>query len=39
VTSTAPTTAVIGDLYVDAAGILYICTNATGPVFTKVGAQ
>lgn len=38
-TGSAPGTAVIGDLYVDSAGILYICTNATGPVWTKVGAQ
>jgi hypothetical protein len=36
---TAPTTAVVGDLYVDSSGILYSCTNATGPVWTKVGTQ
>lgn len=36
---TAPSTAAVGDLYADSAGILYICTNATGPVWTKVGTQ
>lgn len=38
-TGTAPTTAIIGDLYADASGILYICTNAAGPTWTKVGTQ
>jgi hypothetical protein len=37
--SSAPTVAVIGDLYCSSGGILYICTNATGPVWTKVGLQ
>jgi hypothetical protein len=35
----APTTGAIGDIYCDTSGILYICTNATGPVWTKVGTQ
>lgn len=36
---TEPTYGAVGDIYVTTAGVLYICTNATGPVFTKVGAQ
>ena len=36
---TAPTIALIGDIYVSTAGVLYICTNATGPVWTVVGTQ
>lgn len=36
---TAPTIGEIGDIYVSSTGILYICTNATGPVWTKVGTQ
>lgn len=35
----APSTAAIGDMYVTSAGVLKICTNATGPVWTSVGAQ
>ena len=36
---TAPTTGAIGDCYVSTAGILFICTNSVGPVWTKVGLQ
>lgn len=37
--ASAPTVAVVGDIYVSTAGVLFICTNATGPVWTKVGTQ
>lgn len=37
--SGAPGVAAVGDLYVTTAGVLKVCTNAAGPVWTTVGTQ
>ncbi len=34
-----PSAPVLGEVYVDTSAIMWICTNAAGPVWTKVGLQ